>query len=584
MKFAKKLMSVLLVVLMLVTMALPAMAANGDITITLENVPANHTYAAYQIFKGTLSSGILTDIAWGNDTAGAAFLAYLKDDSESPFAATSSTANPFAGSSTASEVATAISGWPYNEINIRKFADAAAKFFTTEAAEATVASDATTCVLNVTGAGTGYYLIKDITAEPGVAGATDYLLQVVGPTNVAIKSSQPTFSKMVNTTRDGTYTSIIDAEVTDAALANIKDGEGNIIDDKLNELATSNAVWFKLEATLPSLFNYYNQYYLKFIDEVPAGLVPIEGSSKGNIYLEHENGQKTALEALTSITENKEDLVDHDKITSYTISLDLGDFKGWLEEEDITYTLNDKIIIKYAVCVVPDAVLGNGDTPDVYGNKNAAKMIFSADMNEYGSTYKTAEIKGDAHVFSYGVTFTKVDSATKEPLEGAKFVLYRSRSIDGVSKPYYAVVNNAGWITDWTPILESDDPNAIKATVLESNTNGQFVVKGLDSLSYYLKEIAPPAQYEPMKEDVLVTLNHSFDTPTHKLTSISVTIDGTTTNGDVTTGMVTGSINNTKGSTLPATGGMGTTIFYIAGAVLLLGSITAFAVKKRGEN
>ncbi|MBQ8917309.1 MAG: LPXTG cell wall anchor domain-containing protein, partial [Oscillospiraceae bacterium] len=35
---------------------------------------------------------------------------------------------------------------------------------------------------------------------------------------------------------------------------------------------------------------------------------------------------------------------------------------------------------------------------------------------------------------------------------------------------------------------------------------------------------------------------------------------------------------------LPATGGMGTTIFYIAGAVLLLGSITAFAVKKRGEN
>jgi len=558
MKFAKKLMSVLLVVLMLVTMALPAMA-DTPITITLENVPANHTYAAYQIFKGTLHDGILTEIEWGNGVNGASLLSALKV--EPHFG--NGNENLFSSSNDAAAVATVIAGWPYNETNIRKFADVVSNFLGTEAKSGTVV-DSTPFKLDVTSAGTGYYLIKDITDAPGVAGATDYLLQVVGPTTVAIKSSQPTFTKMVNNTKEGTYAEFVDSEVSDFTIAD-------------DDLATSNVVWFKLEATLPSLFNYYNQYYLKFEDVVPAGLDPIEGSSSGNIYIQHESGTKTTL------TARNVSVVGNGNGTS-NVTLDLENIKTQLS--GVTLNLNDTIVIKYAARVIPDAILGNGTESD-YGNKNVAKMIFSADMNETVSEdYKTAELTDDAHVFTYQATFTKVDSATKTPLAGAEFVLYRNRTEGSSLVPHYAIVDANGWITDWTK-NEAEATKLVSSTVtqnVDTYTGGSFTVKGLDALSYHLKEVTPPGGYERMEEPILFTINREFDSVNHKLTTVSMTLEGTTVNGAADTGLVTGSINNTKGNILPATGGMGTTIFYIAGAVLLLGSITAFAVKKRGEN
>ena len=108
MKFTKKLMSVLLVVLMLVTMALPAMA-DTPITITIDNAVPGHTYAAYQIFKGDFHEGILTHIEWSTTIDAGGLLAELQKstvDSNDPYPLfTKDGANPFAVATTANDVA-----------------------------------------------------------------------------------------------------------------------------------------------------------------------------------------------------------------------------------------------------------------------------------------------------------------------------------------------------------------------------------------------------------------------------------------------------------------------------------------------
>ena len=583
MKTMKKLFALLLAVLVVMGMATTAMA-DDEITITVKNAPDGHTYAAYQIFKGKLHAGVLTDIDWGNAEFGSALLAELTTNSGNGYPLfEKDNVNLFASATDAASVAGVIVGWPYNETDIQKFADVVAGVITAKSTSAAASSTASggKCVLDVTTAGTGYYLIMDTTDEPSVEGATDFLLQVVGPTEVATKSSKPTFAKSVHTSLEGTYTKVIDSEVSDVSLANLEKENGKLTTTSLNTLATSNAVWFKLEAKLPSLFNNYNHYYLKFTDEVPLGLKPVEGSSQNNIYLLHENGTKTILDSETSVTQKKN---ASDEVIGYTISLDLGDFKEQLKTKNVTFNLNDTIVLKYATRVVPNAVLGKGSNN---GNMNTATMIFSSDMNETATTnYKTATMKDSASVYTYQATFTKVDSVTKVPLAGAEFVLYRHRAekVNSEDKlvPYYAIVDD-GWITDWTTNIDSAT-RLVSSNVTKNGddyTGGTFTVKGLDALSYHLKEMDPPDGYELMKETVLFTINKEFTGDT--LSSISITIDGGTSAGEVNDGSVEGSINNTQGKILPTTGGIGTTIFYIVGGVLVLGAGAAFVMKRRNE-
>lgn len=406
MKTMKKLFALLLAVLMVMGMATTAMA--DDITITVKNAPDGHSYAAYQIFKGKLHEGVLTELQWGSDNLGSALLVELKKESSAgtkyPLFSKENV-NLFGSATDAASVASVLVGWPYNEADIQKFADVVASVIYANNSDtnsennipvaATAAATNGTCTLNVTNSGTGYYLIVDTTDNLTVEGATDFLLQIVGPTEVATKSSKPTFSKSVHTALEGTYTKVVDAEITDQfALSNLeKDDKGKFTDAAMTTLGTSNAVWFKLEAKLPSLFNFYNQYYLEFEDEVPAGLAPIKGSSHKNVYLLHENNTRTILNVDTEVTEKKD---ANGEVTGYTISLNLGDLKRQLA--DVTFNLNDTIVLKYATHVVPNAVLGNGTTS---GNKNTAKMIFSADMNEKNITgYKTAEMTDSASVYT----------------------------------------------------------------------------------------------------------------------------------------------------------------------------------------
>ena len=595
MKTMKKLFALLLAVLMVMGMATTAMAADYPVnyTITVNNAVEGHTYAAYQIFTGKLDSttGVLTDIQWGDGVKGETLVENLRKSSDTgyplmkvngvnPFASLPAY-NPDEPEVSAKAVANVMAnGWSYYESEIMAFADVLTGYLTGVKSTSTFTAP-DKYVINVDK--TGYYLIKDEDAL-GTDGATDYLLLLTLPndankannTNVNPKVSAPTFNKTVHHTLEGTYGKFIDSEVSDSALENIKDANGVVNTTKLDNLATSNAVWFKLETTLPSLFKNYHQYHLEFSDILPAGLKPVEGSSKNNIYLLHESGEKRVLTAQTSIVEQ----VDG----SYKVTLNLGDIKTQLA--DVTLNLDDTIVIKYAATLEPGAKLGTENN----GNQNVATMTYSNDMNQKTGvgTLKTATMTSSASVYTYQATFTKVDSATKNPLGGAQFHLFRNRTIGNELVRHYAVIDANGYITDWLSpddIEEGKQPSVLTSAPVDADpntkTDGTFTVKGLDSLSYHLEEIEAPTGYDKMKEPVLFTINAPVENQT--LTGLSMTVEGTTNNGVLETGIVTGQVNNTAGKVLPTTGGIGTTIFYIVGGVLVLGAGAAFVMKRRNE-
>lgn len=132
---------------------------------------------------------------------------------------------------------------------------------------------------------------------------------------------------------------------------------------------------------------------------------------------------------------------------------------------------------------------------------------------------------------------------------------------------YYAVVdaNNkiTGWTTEGVKPEEGADASKTYASVFTTPASGKFTITGLDSDTYYLEEIVAPAGYNLLKAPITVTVKN----------------DGTVTYGDNSTGEVR--VLNSTGTELPSTGGMGTTIFYVLGGVLMAGAFVLLVVRKR---
>lgn len=146
-----------------------------------------------------------------------------------------------------------------------------------------------------------------------------------------------------------------------------------------------------------------------------------------------------------------------------------------------------------------------------------------------------------------------------------------------VDNKYYLVVDkleDGSYVAKrWTTYPEEGEN--ITLTAKEKN---HFVIKGLDEGTYKLKETKAPAGYDLPNEDFTVVLEATTvndqnygGTPANAISSIKV--DGTEGN----------SVNliNTKGTTLPETGGMGTTMLYTIGGALVAGSAIFFATNKR---
>lgn len=266
----------------------------------------------------------------------------------------------------------------------------------------------------------------------------------------------------------------------------------------------------------------------------------------------------------------------------YTISVSAVEGSGTVLTIDFSeYFENirdyDSVIITYKGMLNKDAVVG------VNGNLNTAELEYTTTPG--GETGKTED---KAKTYTGGLKLTKVDSAGNT-LEGAEFTVYESKVDDSgnvvidETKPAALItykVDSNGNIT-----AERNDELSATAT---TGPDGVIRFDGLGEGTYFIKEIKAPSGYiilkNPIRVDVEVDLPGSITDGTETATfKYTITGDGTelTITDD---GIAQINVENSKGFTLPTTGGAGTYLFTIGGAILMLAAASVFIISRRKAN
>ena len=222
---------------------------------------------------------------------------------------------------------------------------------------------------------------------------------------------------------------------------------------------------------------------------------------------------------------------------------------------------NDVVVVEYTTVINEKAVIGST------GNPNEATLEYKDGTRGTSSSTKTYTWKIDIYKYFQ-------DSAgTKKPLKDATFVLYRQNSSN---TPEYAKIS-ADKI-EWGTEKE-------QATPLTSDKEGKIAISRLDADTYYLEETKAPTGYNPLTSPIEIKIEHSTMNETSASATITYKQQGTedsATNITSTENRV--EVENKTGTTLPSTGGMGTTLFYVVGGGLMVAAIVLLVTKKRMEN
>ena len=417
------------------------------------------------------------------------------------------------------------------EADAKAFAKAVAPYLTTAAGSANTVTDGKYVI---SGLAAGYYLVKD--QDGSLTGDndsyTEYIIQVVGNVTATPKSDVPEVQKKVKDINDSTDTTKTDWQ--DSADYDIGD-----------------SIPFQLKATLADNVSSYTTYKVVFHDTLSKGLTY---NNDAKVYID---GTETNGFTVTAT-------VNADGTTTLTVSCD--DVKA------LGAGNSSVITVEYTAKLNENAVLGSA------GNPNEVYLEYSNNLNksEEGNNETGETPKDVVIVFTYKTIINKVDSENA-PLTGAAFKLEK------------LIKGEDGAADTWTTIKE----------FAVDGTTTSFTFSGLDDGQYKLTETKTPAGYntiDPIYFVIEATHDATADTPAltvlkayltdengNKKTEVK---DGETVNidlgtVDLTAGSITTTVVNKSGSKLPSTGGIGTTIFYVLGGVLVLAAVVLLVTKKR---
>ena len=417
------------------------------------------------------------------------------------------------------------------EADAKAFAKAVAPYLTTAAGSANTVTDGKYVI---SGLAAGYYLVKD--QDGSLTGDndsyTEYIIQVVGNVTATPKSDVPEVQKKVKDINDSTDTTKTDWQ--DSADYDIGD-----------------SIPFQLKATLADNVSSYTTYKVVFHDTLSKGLTY---NNDAKVYID---GTETNGFTVTAT-------VNADGTTTLTVSCD--DVKA------LGAGNSSVITVEYTAKLNENAVLGSAGNPnEVYLEYSNNPNKSEKGNNETGETPKDVVI-----VFTYKTIINKVDSENK-PLTGAAFKLEK------------LIKGKDGAADTWTTVKEF--------TVDETTTS--FTFSGLDDGQYKLTETKTPVGYntiDPIYFVIEATHDETADAPTLKTLNAYLTDangnkqtemkDGESVNidlgtVDLTAGSITTTVVNKSGSELPSTGGIGTTIFYVLGGVLVLAAVVLLVTNKR---
>ena len=301
---------------------------------------------------------------------------------------------------------------------------------------------------------------------------------------------------------------------------------------------------FQLTGTLPDNIAAYTTYAYTFHDTMSKGLNFVNNDDEHPVKVYAVNGaDRTEIKSgYDVLTENIEGETFNVKFTDLKVAKGTGG-------TTITVNENTKIVVEYYGKLNGESVIGKD------GNPNSAYLEYENNPEAEGKgTGHTTEDK--VIVFTYEVDINKVNK-DEMPLEGATFLL--EKKVGGV----------------WTKVDE------LEATKNGTSYTSKF--QRVDDGTYRLTETKAPAGYTPIApKEFTISAMHEAESNDPKLTMFEITglTDSKISNTD---GTASADIVNTKGSSLPSTGGMGTKILYAAGAAIVLVAAfgIVFAVRRR---
>lgn len=391
----------------------------------------------------------------------------------------------------------------------------------------------------------GYYLLKDVQNLPNADDAyTTFIVMVVDDVTVTRKAAKPSVDKQVHD------------EAGDAE-SGANDGWGETADHAINE-----SFQFKLIATLTADADYdaYTTYQVKFTDTMSAGIT---------------------FESIESVT------VDDVPFTSnqYTCTAEASQSGGeWsltisnVKVDGVNLTDGAEIVVIYNAHLNENAAIGNVDT-----NKNTVYLQYSNNPNAGGENDLGQTAPDTVWVFTYKIDSTKYHDAAEsgKELEGAGFTLYDSTG--AAVKLVYDSTKGAYRPASTTEIeadASKEENQKIVVTEMTSAENGKFNVVGLDAGTYTLKETTVPAGYNKCDDiTIVISATHS-EAESEDTASTTITMKKDQEDAVSAEGFVNAVINK-SGATLPETGGMGTTLFYIVGGIMVAAAVVLLVTKKR---
>ncbi len=509
MKKLRKIVSLLLAVVMMMSLVVVQAGASGEGSITISNATVGESYAVYQLLDLTYATDSQSNVTYSYtiDSTNDWYDFFTKGDGAKyvTITTTSGGVNYVTWNSTT---------YGTTE-DYAAFAQAALSYADTNGISATASDTAIATTLTFSGLDLGYYLVTSS------IGSVLTLNSTAPNATVEDKNGKPTIEKEVSDAEDGTYDSVSTAGITDT-------------------------VYFK--TTLTGIDDATS---LTLHDSLGAGFTYV-GVTKVELYEDEDDTQPATLDA-TEYTVTTPGTESNDACT-FEVNFDALLSETGASSNYVTKVTSDKayLVVYYTATVNSNAVIGN-----TTGNLNTT-------WANTGSSYVTAEVYTTTYVYELYVYKYTTDNGNKVALEGAEFILYYE---DSNGDTQYAMVSS-GVLTGWTTTLS-------EATTLVTDSNGFIHIEGLNVGEYVLEETKAPDGYA-LLSDTTVDVKISADDTTY---AESVTPSETVTYGINDVSAVT--IENSTSSAMPSTGGIGTTIFYVVGGILVVGAIILLITKKR---
>lgn len=566
----KKVLSLLLIFVMVFSMSSIAFAQQS-FSMTIYNAKDTHKYEAYQVFTGNISDGKLVDIEWGEGVNGAALLDELDN------------LTAYKDCKSAADVAKVLEGFDDNSAELDAFAEIAGKHLSANKKDASVGAkvkvdNEEVYKYTVSGLTGGYYLIKDKDAsQNGHDAYTKYILSVVKVVDnleIFSKSDFPSIDKFIEITKaDSDETQLV----------------------KFNDVSIGDTVTYVIKSEVPDMDG-YDQYRFIVTDVMSKGLTFIDGV---NI--------KIGNETLGADDYTLQKSGGNGAETTIVIRIN-----------DLTvYDKGDDIEIRYSAKVNEHAVIGTA------GNLNTVKLQYSNNpnykfegSNDNGPLGVTPE--STTRSYTTAIEITKRDGDDNGVLTGAEFeitgdsvkkvVVTEGFFEEDAAGTYWKL--NDGTYTQVSPATENINDEVYEYEMVEGakvfktyklstkttvrdiaptnvecrayvDADGVLQIEGLGEGTYTIKEVKAPAGYNLLKKSVVVEVG--FVAPESTATECQWTYKVDGEGKTSASGILQFDVMNYQGATLPSTGGMGTTLFYAVGSILLVGAAVLIISKKRME-